>query len=343
MRKAISILVLLSILGLTLVQVGCDKDEDSPVTLPEECSITLNEIHEWDWWYTGSEINIRWEWRTGDNVKIELFKGNGLAGTITPSTDNDGYFGWPSSTTFGQESGEDYSFKVTNLGDSACSDQTGFFGLIDVSNCYIKFPWTISDPPDTHRAGNEFKISWTSQYTSGTVDLELWYEPFSQLGTLIGVIAEELTITGPDMSYVWTVDSFHNGTSEGYRFKIRDVAHPLCGDISPPFTIIDEDICSIMVLGIYEPKYTHDEIIPISFIFENSSGFVDLRLYSGAIPVTGGLIVENFDSQNGNAVFDWAVTDFGHTGPSFSVFNIRAWDSNDEYCVGRSSNFEIAQ
>jgi hypothetical protein len=70
---------------------------------------------------------------------------------------------------------------------------------------------------------------------------------------------------------------------------------------------------------------------------------VDLKLYSGNIPVTGGVIADNFDTQNGTVDFIWSVTDFGHTGPSHSSFNIRAQDSNDKYCVGQSAKFSIAQ
>ncbi len=339
MRKTIPILAFLLVLGLTLVQVGCSKKED-PVTPPPTCSITLDEINEWDWWFTGTQINIRWVKTTSGNVKIELFKGDDVAGTITASTLNNGYYPWLSSTTFGQESGEDYSIKVTHLTDSGCSDQTRLFELIDVSNCFIKFPWTVKDSIPNLTAGNKFKISWTSEHTSGAVDLELWYEPFAQVGTLVGVIAEGLPDTG---SYWWTVDSFHRGTDEGYRFKIRDIDAHRCGDSSVPFMIIDEDNCSIKVLGINGGhEYLPGEIIPISFTFENpTSGVVDLRLYSANRPVDGGRIVDNFDTQNGAVMYDWTVTDFGDPEPTFNRYNIRAVDSNDEYCVGKSSEFTI--
>ena len=216
--------------------------------------------------------------------------------------------------------------------------------MIDISNCYIKFPWTIENGISALRAGGQFYILWTSDNTLKTVNLELWYEPFAQIGTLVGVIAEGLAINDFDMSYTWIVDSFHQGTNEGYRFKIRDVANPQCGDTSIPFTIIDEDNCSIVVMGVNEGfEYAQDEVIPLSFAFEISSGVVDIRLYSGSIPVTGGVIVEDFDTQNGTVIFDWTVTDFGHGGPSFTMFNIRARDSDDEYCVGKSRYFAIAR
>ena len=157
--------------------------------LTAECSITMATPHGGESWYTGEDINIRWVQTIGDNVKIELFKGAGLAGIISASTPNDGYYPWINCTTFGEESGENYSIKVTHLQDSNCSDQSEFFELIDVSTCFIQFPWTQYDPIPDLEAGNDFVITWVSGHTSGAVDLELWYEPFAAQGDFVGIIA----------------------------------------------------------------------------------------------------------------------------------------------------------
>jgi len=341
MRKTIPILALLLVLGLTMVQVGCSEDEDDPVTPPVACSITVTTPQAGRSWFTGEQISINWNKTTGGNVMVQLFKGADLAGTITPSTPNSGFYPWLNSTTFGLGTGDDYSDKVAHLEDSSCSGQSGLFELNDCSNCSIQFPWTPPDTIPNLLAGRDFEILWDREFTSGSVDLELWYEPFSQIGNLVGIIAEGLDDTG---SYIWVVDSFHQGTDEGYRFKIRDVDCDDCRDTSIPFMMTDEDNCSIEVLGVNQgTTYRQGENLPISFTFENSSGIVDLKLYSGNEPVNGGLIVENFDTENGTLSYDWVVTDFGHTGQSFTNFKIRAWDSDDEYCVGVSSVFTIEQ
>ena len=342
MRKTIPILALLLILGLALIQVGCSKDEDDPVNPPAACEITVTTPLAGESIFTGTQISINWNKNTRGNVMVQLFKGAGLAGMISPSTLNDGFYPWLVSTTFDQGTGDDYSVKVTHLDDSSCFGQSGLFELKDCSNCSIQFPWT---PPDTIPdllAGGDFEILWDSEFTSGSVDLELWYEPFSQIGSLVGTIAEGLDDTG---SYIWVVDSFHQGTDEGYRFKIWDVDCDDCRDTSIPFMMTDEDNCSIEVLGINPgTTYRQGEFLTLSFVFENSSGVVDLKLYSGNDPVIGGVIVENFDTENGTLSYDWEVTDFGHTGQSFTNFKIRAWDSHDEYCVGVSSGvFTIQQ
>jgi len=340
MRKTIPILALLLVLGLTMVQVGCSKDEDDPGTPPLPCLITVTTPPAGESIFTGTQVSINWNKNTVGNVMVQLFKGAGLAGMISPSTLNDGFYPWL-ATTFDLGTGADYSIKVIHLDDSSCFGQSGLFELNDCSNCSIQFPWT---PPDTIPdllAGQDFEILWDNEFTSGSVDLDLWYEPFSQIGNLVGIIAEGLDNTG---SYIWVVDSFHQGTDEGYRFKIRDVDCDDCRDTSIPFMMTDEDNCSIEVLGINQgTTYRQGVILPISFTFENSSGVVDLKLYSGNEPVTGGVIVVNFDTENGTLSYNWEVTDFGHTGQSFTNFKIRAWDSDDEYCMGVSSVFSIEQ
>jgi len=306
-----------------------------------ECSITVTTPQAGRSWFTGTQISINWNKTTGGNVMVQLFKGADLAGTITPSTPNSGFYPWLVSRTFGLGTGDDYSVKVIHLDDSSCFGQSGLFELKDGSNCTINFPWTQNDPIPDLVAGNIFEITWTSGHTTGDVDPELSYETLGALGDIVGIIAENLVDSG---SYIWTVDSFHRGTHEGYRIKIHDASVPNCNDRSVPFRITDEENCSIDVLGINEgTTYRQGEVLPLSFVFENSSGVVDLRLYTGNEPVTGGLIVENFDTQNGMISYDWIVTDFGHSGQSFTNFNIRAWDSNDGYCVGESSRFTIEQ
>ena len=342
MRKSTLILALLPILVLTLLQTGCSDDED-PVEVPPECKITMDSPGAvgGEEWCTGQDINIRWSKTTGDNVMIELYKGPDLAGTISPSTPNDGFFPWLDCTTFGQGSSPDYSIKVTHLGDAACSDVTGTFAMTDVSSCDISFP---AHAIGELTAGIHYNITWTSTNTTGFVNLELWYEPFAALGELVGIIGENIANTD---SYLWTVDSFHWGTSDGYRFKIRDAddCAASCNDVSLPFKIIDEDNCSIEVMGISDGSvFDPGQTVPLTFGLENSSGVVKLELYSAAVPVTPGVITPRFDTQNGTAVFNWTVTDFAHNGPAFDRYNIVATDVYDEYCVSKDgAEFEITR
>jgi len=341
MRKATTFLIFMALAAALTLQVGCNSD-DPPVTPPPACAITMSTPVGGESWFTGDQINIRWTQTTGGEVMIELLKGATTAGVISASTANNGFYPWLSSSTFGQNSGEDYSIRVSSLTSANCSAQTNPFELVDVSNCFIKFPWTDMNPIPPQKAGFPFLIEWDSEHTSNALDIELWYEPFAQLGELVGIIAQDIPDTG---SYLWTVDSFNRGTDEGYRFKIQDVDATACNDASVRFGITDEVNCSIAVLGINGgTTYQQGQVIPISFNFENSSGIVILRLYSGNIPVNGGLItLTPFDTENGTLNYPWSVTSFGHPGPSFNRFNIRAWDADDEYCVGESDDFTIAQ
>ena len=341
MRKAIPFSALLVLLGLLVVQIGCSKDED-PVTPPPACSITLTTPKANDSFFTDDEINIRWDRATGENVRISLYKGGIDIGTIKAdhtNTGTAGFFPWLNPETFDQDSGEDYSIKVASLQNPDCFDLTENFEMIDVSNCFLKFPWKL-DLPD-QIAGNTFQVIWESAHTSGFVDLELWLDPFMEAPFKVEDLALNLEDTG---SFSWTVDSYNVGTKSGFFFKITDVSAHRCTDSSVPFTIIDDVICTIEVSGISKDRvYNQGEVIPITFPLENSSGFVDLTLYSGNDPVDSGIIVKNFDTDNGTLPFNWTVTDFGHPGPSFVAFNIRVVDSNDDNCKNKSENFTIAQ
>jgi len=342
MRKAIPFSVLLILLGLLVVQVGCSKDEDPVTPPPAVCKITMVKPAEGDRLSTDNSISIRWKRTTSDNVRIDLYKGGNFAGIIKAdhvTTTADGFYSWVSPETFGNGTGDDYSIKVTSLKNADCSDQTGNFRIEDLSNCFLKFPWKL-DLPD-QIAGNDFLISWESEFTSGFVDLELWLDPFMQAPFKVENIALNLEDTG---SYSWIVDSYNLGTDTSYFFKILDVTADGCTDSSIPFTIVDEATCSVGVGGIVGgATYTQGEVLTIFFDLQHSSGIVDLELYVGNERVDDWSIVRNFDTEGGTLSYDWTVTDKGHGGPTFNAFNIRVFDSSEPNCQGKSENFTIAQ
>ncbi len=345
MRKAIPLLVLSLILGLLLVQTGCSKKEDPVTPDPVACAITMTNPGEFEGqkFDTGLPINIRWTKTTGGNVKIELFKGADMVGTISDQTLNDGFHPWNSSTTFGQPTAEDYSIGVTHLSDASCQGRTNTFKMVDISNCFVTFTLAGRDNLPDQVAGDELVITWESGHTSGFVNLELWYEPFTQMGELVGIIEEHVVDSG---TYSWIVDSFNQGADidEGYRLKIRDdrPGDHNCDDRSVPFRIADDFNCFIEVMGIGGGQsFGLGTVLPISFGFVNSSKVVRLRLYTGNLQVPVGLITNSFDTQNGTASFNWTVDYYQHNQPVFNRFNVRAFDVDDEYCVGQSSNFAI--
>ncbi len=343
MRKATLFSVLLVFLGLLVIQVGCSKDEDPVTPPPTACKITMVTPKAGDQLSTDNSIKIRWERTTGDNVRIDLYKGGNIAGIIKAdhtSTAADGFYSWESPETFGNGTGDDYSIKITSLKNPDCFDQTGNFRIEDLSNCFLKFPWKLDLPDMT--AGDEFLISWDSEFTSGFVDLELWLDPYMQAPFKVEDIVLDLEDTG---SYNWIVDSYNLGTKTSYFFKIFDVtAQETCTDSSIPFTIVDEANCNVGVGGIDDVKiYTQGEVLTIFFYLEHSSGFVDLELYVGKERVVNGGIVENFNTEGGTLSYDWTVTDKGYIGPPFDAFNIRVIDSIEPNCMGESLKFEIAQ
>ena len=128
---------------------------------------------EGEYYYTGDDINIRWDKTTGGNVLIELYKADALVDTIANEIANSsGYYPWFDCTTFGMDSGEDYSIKVTHLSESGCGDQTNLFELIDISECFIQFPWTSKDtiPDQTAGCTCEYPIQTSLALTPVTGD-----------------------------------------------------------------------------------------------------------------------------------------------------------------------------
>lgn len=345
MRKAINLLTLLTLVSILLIQVGCSSDEEETVAPPPACSIVLDDFNSWDYFFSGETINIRWTKTTGGNVMIQLYNGPNPVDFITSETSNSGYYPWLKCSTLGQPSGEDFSIKVTHLDDSNCTDQTNTFEIIDVSNCYVRFNWSEKDTIPHQIAGDVLVVDWESDNTAGEVDLELWAKPALGSLELVGVIVENLTNTG---SYNWTVDTFNYGTGYLYSLKIIDSQYSDCLDYSIRFGITDNDVCTMEVLGINGGQtYDPGDIIPITFLMENSSGIVDLKLYSGnnqvPEPPMNGIIALDYDTMNGTAVFNWSVTAMDYGEPDYTRFNVRAFDVDDESCVGRSSNFTISQ
>lgn len=345
MRKAIPFSLLLALLGLLVLQVGCGSDEENPVTPAPKCSFEVTSPTPGQQLATDQTISVRWKRGTTENVMIQLYKGANAVGTIKAdhtNTGTDGFYPWLKPETFGQGSGDDYSIRVSSIQNPDCFDRSGQFTITDASNCSVEFVWTSKD---SLIAGQDLDIRWNSESTTGFVTIELWYYPFSSPLEMVGVVAERIPDTG---SYIWPVRSFNRGTDEGYRLRIKDYDYGDCTDITEPFKISDENVCSIAVLGISDGQtYVQGSTLPISFDMENSSFVVKLKLFSGNeqvnVPPMNGVIIDSFDTVNGTAFFNWVVSDMDHGGPAFNRFNIRAYDVDDEYCVGRSVDFAISQ
>jgi hypothetical protein len=77
----------------------------------------------------GSVLTIMWdsECNSGDDVKIELYKGDLFERTITADTDDDGSYDWPVPDDDSLTSDCDYRVKITSTLSSACYCYSSYF------------------------------------------------------------------------------------------------------------------------------------------------------------------------------------------------------------------------
>lgn len=326
------VLVLLLALGS-----GCGGDggsEPEPEPQPD-CEITgVSTGFEDTWQANGtSVVNIRWTHNSvPGTVEIELLKGGAPVLTIASGTPNDGYHPWIASTG-GQANGSDFGIRVTGTGEADCRDQIEGLTIIDVTGCNIAF---AADIIEETSAGQEIDITWTSQNTSGRLDIELWTAAFgNQVDERVGVIVLD---TPDDGLFTWTLDSFNNGSDDTYRFLIRDPNVPGCEAVSTAFRMTDDEVCSIAVRG---PQlgdvYDLGDSVPLQIDQNNGSLVVNLRLYTGNEAVPFGNIADNVSVVRDTT---WTVTDFNHVGAR-NRYKIKAFDATDSYCTGVSETFTI--
>ena len=326
--------------GILLVAMsglyGCGGDDGGGGGIdPLPCAITNVSTGAQTSWLVGvpnTIANLRWDHQgTATAVKIELLKAGLVVSTVAASTANDGFYAWTPSTD-GQPNGNDFGLRVSALGETGCSGEKNGLTLTNVAGC--SFTWTTAGL-DTLNAGDAMSLTWTSASTSGTVDIELWEDAVEL--KLVGVIAAGIPDNG---QYEWDpVDSFNAGTKDRYKLRLSESNVPGCEAYSSEFRLVDNVLCGCAVTGFSaDSVWSLGQVMHLDLSQTNGSGFVNLRLLTGALPVAGGIIANNVPVSQ---VFDWTVSDFGYTGADRTKFHIRATDAADGYCVGVSDVFRI--
>ncbi len=317
--------MLMSILIILLVITQACSDDQVPVQVPGDCSLTVISPEAGAVFQNGNAVDIRWQSESVDGrVNVELLKSGTLIAAIAPNTPDDHYTYWPSDLQ-GTDPGSDFTIRVSSVNQPDCTALSGEFSLFDTDNC--SFELTLSD--SLMFAGDELILSWDSFHTLGFVDLSLVTWEGVQ-----GVIASN---TDDDGEFIWSVTSFHGGTNEYYRLVISDHTIESCGDTTAFITILDSEICrfsytSPATNSVWEVGQTR----AIEFSAENTSGRVSLLLFAGTVYL--GVIDSNVAADVGSCA--WTVHKFGFEGPDH-MFRVGVRDLTDEYCLGRSEMFEI--
>lgn len=347
MKKLTTLPVLLLVAAVFLIQSGCGGDDDPGSPAAEDCSLTITSPTAGASYMNGDDVRIRWT-KTGaaSQVDIELLKGDGVVGDIGV-VNNDNFQLW-TATTMGAASGNDFAIRMTAVGEDGCSAQSGRFTIINTEGCTLGFTidYDPDDNPDTPFpplvAGDQFELTWDSYNTAGSVDIELLRGDLPE-DDPVGFIASNIPDTG---SFMWTVDSLHEGTYEFFYLRISARGVDGCSAVSEYFTIVDPDICEILV---NEPQpgaiWNVGELQTVTFTaLDPATTRVQIALYQGtqlAVPmVSANQVYVLVDVTGMPQDFTWMV-DLGSYEPAGNQYRVVVKDADDQYCLGRSGLFTI--
>ncbi len=331
-RNLLPLIVGLALLGITLW--GCGGDDGGGTPQVEDCGITVTAPALATLFQPGDDTQdvctIRWS-STGDpaGVDITLRKADQEVGTIALAQADNGLYFW-TADNMGAANGADYTIRVTASDDDTCYGDSPQFSLVNLDGCNFVF---TNDMVDEYTDTEVLNLTWTSQHTSGSVDIEL-----HTLG--LGYLATIAEGTPDDGSFDWNVDSYHfSNYYEFYQLHLVDSSLESCTAVSDTFAILDSDICTIVVVEPAEgDSWSEGESRDIVLDAAIEVSAVELRLYVGSVFV--GLIAQDVDITQAST-YTWTVNDFDQVIGGNSNYRIRAYNVDDQYCVGVSQLFTI--
>jgi hypothetical protein len=172
-------------------------------------------------WYTGSSYLITWKnVSVSPRADISLYSGGENYSIIQYLDDNTGSYNWtiPSATAPGT------SYQIYIL-DNANPDTNALSLDFTIANPSITVTSPISS--DSWVTGSNHDITWTSDGTSGYLNIDLYSG-----GTLVFAIADDVANNG---SYAWTLPS--NVTAGNYSIYIVDYSNTNLHGSSAAFAI----------------------------------------------------------------------------------------------------------
>ena len=206
----------------TTVMDGYDPNASTP-------TITVTNPNTAVTWIAGSSYTITWT-STGlsENVQIHINRSypSGTWETITTSTANDGSYSWAATTPATSSA----RIRIRGVTSTTVSD------ISDANFTIAERTITVTNPNSsvTWIAEDSETISWTSQYVTGNVKIEINRSyPSGGWETIT-------SSTTNDGSYNWTVDT---PTSSAARIRVTSLSYPTVSDVSNTnFSIVERSI-----------------------------------------------------------------------------------------------------
>ncbi len=336
MKKLFKLSVFVFLAAVILIQAGCGDSDDPVEPGPEDCSININFPAAGSSYQSGDQLRIRWdETGSASEVEINLLKGGSLVALIDTVANVESRL-W-NVDPMGSPSGDDFAIQITAVDEIGCTDTSDEFTIINTTGCALAF--TMADTAFLD-AGMEYEITWDSSSTTGFLDIELLRADLGD-DRPVGYIVSNIQDSG---SYLWTVDSLHEGTYGFFFLRISDGNVEGCMTTSETFAINDADICEIWI-NAPQPGavWVVGETQEIAFTaVDPTTTHVDISLYEGIqfvnhiepnVPVTETGVQQ---------VVQWMVSTIGSTSPG-TTYKIKVSDSSDGYCVGWSEPFTILE
>jgi hypothetical protein len=215
---------------LALLTSGCNEDPVAPENPTQEtCTLQIVTPQSFDiirarivWRDWEDLMNIRWNSTEGGVVRIDLFKGTDYLLTITPETQNDGFFAWHAAVG-NLSTGIDYQVEVTSLAPLGCKDMSPEFTVVEYNDCGLaaSVQWPGS-PSAKLNEDAEMTIFWAAEGGCGQVEIQLWRANFEQGHEFVRPIT---TLANEFSPYIWKLGDFNleaTGPKECYYVRVSD-------------------------------------------------------------------------------------------------------------------------
>ena len=283
-----------SLAGSNNYQIRISSETDSSVSdvsdrtfsITAKPTITVNALNSGNPLTIGNTVALTWSDNISGNVKIDLYKGNQFARTITSSTPSNGRYNWRIPNNLA--TGSDYRLKITST-DNAVSD---FSNNSFVINPKPAIAVTSPSERSTLILGSTVALKWNDNL-AGNVKIEL-YEGSQKVQTITNS-------TSSDGLFNWTIPTNLN-RSDSYRIKVTALDGSTSDFSDSTFTITPQPI-----LTVNSPDggntLTAGNTVTLRWS-DNINGDVNIELYKGTQKVQTIASVTPSDGR-----YDWRIPD----------------------------------
>ncbi len=266
-------------------------------------------------WKPGDTINIGWNDNISENVKIDLYKGSDLYGTIDSTTESDGSYDWTIPANL--PVGSDYNIKIASTRDGNIYDfGDGNFTVAEPGFITVTTP----NGGESWEPGNIINIAWNDNINEN-VKIDLYKGGIFQ-GTIDST-------TESDGSYDWTIPA-DLAVGSDYNIKVASTANGNIYDFGDGnFTVAEPDFITVTapnIGGTWEPGDT----INIGWS-DNISENVKIDLYKGGIFQS---TINSTTESNGS--YSWTIPADLTAGTDYNIkiastTNSSVYDLGDRY------------